>query len=382
MNKTPLNQVRLTNVALVKYKIKGKKFELACYKNKVQNYRDNVETDLNEVLQINEIYTNVSKGEVANGKDVKKYLHEDKQKAIEIIMTKGELQISELERDSEFESMKLKIANIVSTMCVNKKNNVPFPVPIILKAMDDIKFNVKDSHAAKKQALQLIKELPKVLPLERAKMKIKFSCTDSTKSAEVIDWMTKKYDKEENDEEGKIYLLEKTQTVENEQVELTYLILPRIIRDITDLWNKDKDLTSEIVEHYVYSRLVSEEEKKEAEEMYKAGQKDSEEEFKESTVTIVSQPKKEQKKSNDTKEGEITWTYCKDANFETKEEFKSHYKTEWHIENTVRKMNGKPQLSHDEYLTWKEDEIDKEMFAKNKKVNKNKDKRKKQKNQN
>lgn len=40
--------------------------------------------------------------------------------------------------------------------------------------------------------------------------------------------------------------------------------------------------------------------------MYKAGQKDSEEEFKESTVTIVSQPKKEQKKSNDTKEGEIT----------------------------------------------------------------------------
>lgn len=31
----PVNQKRLTNVAVVRYKYKGNKFEIACYQNKV-----------------------------------------------------------------------------------------------------------------------------------------------------------------------------------------------------------------------------------------------------------------------------------------------------------------------------------------------------------
>ena len=229
MIQTPVNQVRLTNVAIVRYKTMGQRFEVACYKNKVKDYRDNIEKDLNEVLQIYEVFSNVSKGEIIPLKTIKKYLKVNKDQAIEMILTKGELQVSELERDSEYENLKLNIANIVSTMCVNKENSVPFPVPIVLKAMDDIKFHVKEGNSAKKQALNLIKELPKVLPLERAKMKIKFSCTTGDKLEEVKAWMSKKYDEGENDEEGKLYLLEAEQGLE-----LIYLILPRLIRDITN----------------------------------------------------------------------------------------------------------------------------------------------------
>lgn len=39
---TPLNQVKLTNVSLVRYKKHGKRFEIACYKNKVLDYRNKV----------------------------------------------------------------------------------------------------------------------------------------------------------------------------------------------------------------------------------------------------------------------------------------------------------------------------------------------------
>jgi len=35
-------QKRLTNVAVVRYKKKGKRFEVACYKNKVLNWRNGV----------------------------------------------------------------------------------------------------------------------------------------------------------------------------------------------------------------------------------------------------------------------------------------------------------------------------------------------------
>ena len=37
---TPLNQKVLTNVAIVKLKKGGKTFELACYRNKVANWRN------------------------------------------------------------------------------------------------------------------------------------------------------------------------------------------------------------------------------------------------------------------------------------------------------------------------------------------------------
>jgi ribosome maturation protein SDO1 len=36
---TPVNQIRHTNVALVKLKKGGKRFELACFRNKVMAWR-------------------------------------------------------------------------------------------------------------------------------------------------------------------------------------------------------------------------------------------------------------------------------------------------------------------------------------------------------
>lgn len=63
MLKQPVTQVFLTNTSIVKYKVKGKKFELACYPNKVMAWRNNLERDLDEVLQYRNVYTDVPKGE-------------------------------------------------------------------------------------------------------------------------------------------------------------------------------------------------------------------------------------------------------------------------------------------------------------------------------
>ena len=59
----------MTNVAVIRLKKGGKKFEVACYKNKIMNWRMKQETDINEVLQIDKVFTNVSKGEFAKKSD-------------------------------------------------------------------------------------------------------------------------------------------------------------------------------------------------------------------------------------------------------------------------------------------------------------------------
>uniref|UniRef100_A0A8C6LQN1 SBDS ribosome maturation factor n=1 Tax=Nothobranchius furzeri TaxID=105023 RepID=A0A8C6LQN1_NOTFU len=67
---TPTNQIRLTNVAVVRMKKGGKRFEIACYKNKVVSWRSGAEKDLDEVLQTHSVFVNVSKGQTAKKDDL------------------------------------------------------------------------------------------------------------------------------------------------------------------------------------------------------------------------------------------------------------------------------------------------------------------------
>ena len=70
--KTPTNQKILTNVAIVRTKKAGKRFEIACYKNKVLSWRQGIEKDIDEVLQSHTVFLNVSKGQVAKKEDLVK----------------------------------------------------------------------------------------------------------------------------------------------------------------------------------------------------------------------------------------------------------------------------------------------------------------------
>lgn len=53
--KTPTNQKLLTNVAVVRTKKAGKRFEIACYRNKVLSWRQGTEKDLVRFLVFNSI---------------------------------------------------------------------------------------------------------------------------------------------------------------------------------------------------------------------------------------------------------------------------------------------------------------------------------------
>ena len=100
--KSPSNQKRLTNVAVVRLKRGGKTFELACYPNKVTSWREGVESDLDEVLQQRIIFGNVSKGVQAKQADIEKAFEKKtfptEQDIILHILSKGQLQVTEKER--------------------------------------------------------------------------------------------------------------------------------------------------------------------------------------------------------------------------------------------------------------------------------------------
>jgi ribosome maturation protein SDO1 len=126
---TPVNQKRLTNLAIVRLKKGGQRFEIACYPNKVQEWKNKIETDINEVLQTQTVFLNVSKGVLAPIKDLQKVFGSDNQ--IEIcrqILQKGELQVGEGERKVQSEELVKDIATIVAEKCINTETQKPFTV--------------------------------------------------------------------------------------------------------------------------------------------------------------------------------------------------------------------------------------------------------------
>ncbi|XP_005100450.1 ribosome maturation protein SBDS [Aplysia californica] len=172
----PTNQKRLTNVAIVRLKKGGKRFEIACYPNKVTSWRNKIETDIDEVLQTQKVFTNVSKGEFAKMADLKKVFDMDSEAEIcKLILSKGELQVSEKERSAQLDEMFRDIATIVADKCVHPETKRPYPVTMIEKSMKSMHFSVKPSKNTKQQALEVIKQLKETetLEIQRAHMKLR-----------------------------------------------------------------------------------------------------------------------------------------------------------------------------------------------------------------
>ncbi|KIW55320.1 hypothetical protein PV05_07609 [Exophiala xenobiotica] len=170
MIQQPANQIKLTNVSLVRYKKGKKRFELACYKNKLLEYRSGLEKDLDNVLQIPTIFLNASKGETApnselvkawpmqaqssepshggksSGKGGKKAKGKSadegddekswKDAIIEEILKKGEIQVNANERKELLDRMEREIVEEVAQRVVDPQTKRVYTTGMIKKGLD------------------------------------------------------------------------------------------------------------------------------------------------------------------------------------------------------------------------------------------------------
>ena len=195
----PANQIKLTNVSVVRYKKGKKRFELACYKNKLLEYRSGAETDLDNVLQVPTIFLNVSKGETApnaellkawpqqsddgtaaddkadgvkggggggggggkgkrKGKGQHHQAHDEatgektwKDAIIEEILKKGEIQVNAGERKDLLERMEREIVEEVAQRLVDPQTKRVYTTGMIRKGLDVL--SKEGGHAPQQDSL-------------------------------------------------------------------------------------------------------------------------------------------------------------------------------------------------------------------------------------
>lgn len=123
---------------MVRLKKGKKRFEIACYKNKVLEWRSGIETDLDNVLQIPNVFLNVSKGQTAPKEDLEKAFGKGKptDDIILEILKKGELQVGEKERAAQLERVHNEVISIVASKLVDPRTKRVYTFGLIEKALD------------------------------------------------------------------------------------------------------------------------------------------------------------------------------------------------------------------------------------------------------
>lgn len=125
-------------MSLVRLKKGKKRFEIACYKNKVLEWRSGIETDLDEILQIPNVFLNVSKGQTAPAAELAKAFGKDKpvNDIILEILNKGELQVGEKERAAQMDRVHNEVISIVASKLVDPRTKRVYTTGMIEKALD------------------------------------------------------------------------------------------------------------------------------------------------------------------------------------------------------------------------------------------------------
>lgn len=145
----PSNQIKLTNISLVRLKKGKKRFEIACYKNKVLEWRQGIETDLDNVLQIPNVFLNVSKGQTAPNEDLHKAFGKTttRDDIILEILNKGELQVGDKERAAALERVHNEVVGIVASKLVDPRSKRVYTTGMIEKALDMLSLNAHNNNS-------------------------------------------------------------------------------------------------------------------------------------------------------------------------------------------------------------------------------------------
>ena len=368
MLKQPVGQKIFTNISIVRLKFGKSRFELACYKNKVQDYRDKKEKDINEVLQAKEIFTNAVKGDLCPKKVLKEVFPKmTYQEVIKLILDKGDIQTGEKEREESTSNLKNYIANIVVQKTYNTDNGLPFPQDMITKALDDINFRYSEKENEKKQALKAIKDLIKsqVIPIDRKLIQLKIGLkkidnqdNPILKDQEKFKEFNKKFLDYIKGIESEI-IENETTNIDNYNMKVN--IKTQYYRDILNKYEKILNieiLSQDEISQKVKDKIKDKEKEKDIEgnNIINTEKKDEiQEHFENMRICDVTVEKYleenygddgENKKKNKKK---LTCTKCKDSSFNDRDELRQHCKTNWHKYNALQSAKEGVSLSADEY---------------------------------
>ncbi|MHA2074552.1 MAG: ribosome assembly factor SBDS [Candidatus Hodarchaeales archaeon] len=169
-------RVDLKGKSVVRIKIQGNRFEIIVNPELALKYKMGLLDDtvrINDILESDEVFQNASKGEKSPN-EILMHCFETTEvmKIAEIILSKGELNLTTEQRQEFFEKKRKKIVSLLAKTCINPKTRTPHPPIRIENAMKEAKVMIDPSTSAENQLKDIITELRRVIPISMETVKL------------------------------------------------------------------------------------------------------------------------------------------------------------------------------------------------------------------
>src|SRR5512138_607188 len=142
-------------------------FEVLVKPQKALDYRNGKIAGVTEVLAAETIFSDANKGTRIKDEDLKKVFGTtDPLKVADIILKKGQLQLTTEQRRKMVEDKRKQIIDFISREAVDPKTNLPHPPMRIENAMEQIRYPIDPYKPVEEQAKDIVKLLRPILPLK------------------------------------------------------------------------------------------------------------------------------------------------------------------------------------------------------------------------
>ena len=154
-------------VTIVRYTFSGDKFELLVKPDPAFDYKIGKITEISKVLVSDEIYTDSSKGtRVPNEKLEQVFKTNDQTKIAEIIMKKGELNLTTEQRKKMISEKRKQLVTFIAKTYVDPRSHLPHPPLRIEQAMDDGRVSIDPFRNVDEQIKDVVEKLRPIIPLK------------------------------------------------------------------------------------------------------------------------------------------------------------------------------------------------------------------------
>lgn len=148
-------------------------FEILVKPQQALDYKLGKQVPMSQVLLIEEIYSDSSKGTRASEEKLQKYFGTtDPVMVAEEVMKSGDLQLTTDQRRQLVEEKRRQIVAIIVRNAIDPRTNTPHPPLRIEQAMSQIRLSIDPYKSAEEQSKLVIEELRPILPLKIEQMRV------------------------------------------------------------------------------------------------------------------------------------------------------------------------------------------------------------------
>jgi ribosome maturation protein SDO1 len=163
----------MVDVTLVRYSFEGEKFEIMVKPDPALDFKLGKKKDISAVLVSDEIYTDSGKGtRPSSEKLLKAFKTEDQTEIAQIILEKGDLNLTTDQRRKMIEDKKKQIVTFIAKTYVDPKTHLPHPPLRIEQAMKDGRVSVDPQKNVDEQVKDIVEKLRSIIALKSESLQL------------------------------------------------------------------------------------------------------------------------------------------------------------------------------------------------------------------